>query len=371
MSTTETTLKPIKFSRAIGKDFSSTLKKRVREYFKENNLSKYGNLNMYLKTVFMVSLYIVPYGFMISGKFSNPWILLGLFSTMGLGMAGIGLSIMHDANHGSYSKNEKVSKFIGRIINLVGGFAPTWNIQHNVLHHTYTNVYGYDEDVSPAIPILRFSPDDKHVPAHKFQFIYAWFIYGLMTVMWMTTKDFQQLYRYKKMGLTKTENIKFGPLLTELILAKIFYYAYVVALPIYILGTVGVAWYTVLGFIFVMHFIAGLSLGAIFQPAHCIPETDFPVPDKDLSIENNWMIHQLETTSDFANESRIFSWLVGGLNYQVEHHLFPNICHVHYRALSKIVKETAKEFGIVYHSHKTFANALSAHTKMLKQLGKA
>lgn len=370
MGTTDQTLKPIKFSRAMGKDFSSTLKKRVREYFKENNLSKYANTSMYIKTVFMLSLYFVPYGLMISGNFSNPWILVALFATMGLGMSGIGLSIMHDANHGAYSKNEKVSKLVGRVISFVGGFAPTWSIQHNVLHHTYTNVYGYDEDVSPAIPILRFSPDDKFVPAHRFQYIYAWFFYGLMTVMWMTTKDFKQLFRYKKMGLTKTENIKFWPLLTELIVTKVFYYISIIALPIYILGNQGVSWYFVLLCIFVMHFITGVILGAIFQPAHVVPETDFVMPDKDLTIENNWMIHQLETTSDFANGSRIFSWLVGGLNFQVEHHLFPNICHVHYREISKIVKATAKEFDIEYHAHKTFAGALSAHTRMLKQLGK-
>lgn len=120
-----------------------------------------------------------------------------------------------------------------------------------------------------------------------------------------------------------------------------------------------------------MHFVAGLSLGAIFQPAHVVPETEFPIPEKDLTIENNWMIHQLETTSDFAAKSKFFGWFVGGLNFQVEHHLFPNICHVHYKALSKIVKETAKEYNLPYHSHKTFFNALSAHTKMLKKLGQA
>lgn len=368
MSTTEQTLKPIKFSRAIGKDFSSTLKKRVRAYFKDNNISKYANTSMYLKTAFMISLYFIPYGLMVSGLISNIWAVLGMFMIMGFGMAGIGLSIMHDANHGSYSKNEKTSKFVGRIVNLVGGFAPTWSIQHNVLHHTYTNVFGYDEDVSPAVPILRFSPDDKRIAAHRFQYIYAWFFYGLMTVMWITTKDFKQLFRYKKMGLTKTENVNFAPLLIELIITKVIYYAYILVVPLLVMD---IAWWQLLIFIFVMHFIAGLTLGAIFQPAHCIPETEFPVPDKDLTIENNWMIHQLETTSNFANGARVFSWLVGGLNYQVEHHLFPNICHVHYRALSKIVKETAKEYGVVYHAHKTFGNALSAHTKMLKKLGEA
>jgi linoleoyl-CoA desaturase len=368
MSQIEQVLKPLKFSRAIGKDFSSTLKKRVRQHFKENNISKYGNGTMYFKTVFMISLYIVPYLLMVTGMVSNIWGILGMFVTMGFGMAGIGLSVMHDANHGAYSKNEKISKVVGRIVNLVGGFAPTWSIQHNVLHHTYTNVYGYDEDVSPAISILRFSPDDKRIPAHRFQFIYAWFFYGLMTVMWITSKDFKQLYRYKKMGLTKTENVNFAPLLIELILTKVFYYAYVFALPLIFTD---VLWWQLILFVFIMHFVAGSILGAVFQPAHVVPETKFPVPKKDLTIENNWMIHQLETTTDFAMDSKIFGWYVGGLNFQVVHHLFPNICHVHYKALSKIVKETAEEFGLPYHTHKTFFNALGAHTRMLKQLGRA
>ncbi len=209
-------LKPLKFSRKIGQDFNTTLKKRVRAYFKENNISKYANTNMKVKTIFMLGLYFTPYLLMVTGVITNPWLITLCWFVMGFGVAGIGLSVMHDANHGAYSKNERVNKGVGRVVNLVGGYAPTWKIQHNILHHSYTNVHGYDEDVSPALPILRFSPKDKYLPIHRFQFIYAWFFYSLMTIMWITTKDFQQLFRYKKMNLTKTENVKFNPLLMEL-----------------------------------------------------------------------------------------------------------------------------------------------------------
>ncbi|MGV6861653.1 MAG: fatty acid desaturase family protein [Putridiphycobacter sp.] len=366
MSKTIEQLKPLKFNRQIGKDFSSTLKKRVRAYFKDNNISKHANTSMVLKTIFMISLYFVPYILMLIFQYTNPWFVVLSYAIMGFGIAGIGLSIMHDANHGAYSKNEKVNFWMGRIVNLVGGFAPTWKIQHNVLHHTYTNVFGYDEDVSPAIPILRFSPDDKKLPIHRFQFIYAWFFYGLMTFMWITTKDFQQLYRYKKMGLTKMENAKFNRLLIELLITKALYYVYILVIPILVLD---VSWWVIVVSLFIAHFIAGFTLGIIFQPAHVVPETTFPHPEEDLSIENNFMIHQLQTTTNFAPKSRIFYWLIGGLNYQVEHHLFPNICHVHYKAISKIVKQTAEEFKIPYYSHKTFISALVYHTKMLKQLG--
>ena len=345
-------LKPIKFSQIIGKDFNSTLKKRVRAYFKDNNITKHANMNMKIKTVFMISLYFTPYFLMIFGVVTNIWLIALSWFIMGLGIAGIGLSIMHDANHGAYSKNERVNFIIGRIINLIGGYAPTWKIQHNILHHTYTNIHGYDEDVSPAVPLLRFSPKDKYIPAHRFQFIYAWFFYSLMTVMWMTTKDFQQLFRYKKMDLTKTENVKFGKLMFELVATKLFFYLYVIIIPMIFLD---IAWWATLLFIIMMQLIAGFILAIVFQPAHVVPETAFPEPDKDLTIENNWAIHQLETTSNFAPKSRILYWLVGGLNYQVEHHLFPNICHVHYKTLSKIVKTTAEEYGVPYYSEPTFS----------------
>ncbi|MBI3133106.1 MAG: acyl-CoA desaturase [Bacteroidetes bacterium] len=368
MSTITEELKPIRFSQKIGADFNGTLKKRVRDYFKDNNISRFANANMVLKTIFMVSLYFTPYFLMVFGVITNPWLIVLCWAIMGIGIAGIGLSIMHDANHGAYSKNEKVNFWIGRVLNVVGGFAPTWNIQHNVLHHSYTNILGYDEDVSPPISLLRFSPKDKYRKIQRFQFIYAWFFYGLMTLSWITNKDFSQLFRYKKLGLTKTENEKFGRLLTELILTKIVYYLYILVIPILVMD---IAWWAIPLGIILMHFIAGIILAAIFQPAHVVNETDFPVQDSNSSIENNWAIHQLQTTSNFAPKSRFFYWFVGGLNYQVEHHLFPNVCHVHYKALSKIVKQTAQEFGIPYYSEPTFVSALGNHVRMLKKLGQA
>jgi len=361
-------LKPIKFSKKIGGDFNSTLKKRVRAYFKDNNISKHANTNMKIKTVFMTLLYFTPYVLMVTGVVTNIWLVTLCWAIMGFGVAGIGLSVMHDANHGAYSKNERVNYFVGRIVNLVGGYAPTWKIQHNVLHHSYTNVHGYDEDVSPALSILRFSPRDKYIPIHRFQFIYAWFFYSLMTIMWITTKDFQQLFRYKKMGLTKTENMNFGKLFMELLVTKVLYYVYVMAIPLIFTS---ILWWQLALLVLLMHLIAGFTLAAIFQPAHVIPETEFPLPDKDLTIDNNWAIHQLETTSNFAPKSTILYWLIGGLNYQVEHHLFPNICHVHYKKISKIVKATAEEFNLPYHSEPTFFSALRSHGKMLRKLGVA
>ena len=361
-------LKPIRYSTAIGRDFASTLNKRVRAYFKDNNISKYANTSMKIKSVFMISLFFVPVGFLLSGLVQSVWLTGLMYFIMGLGTAGIGLSIMHDANHGAYSKNEKVNYYMGRIINFIGGYAPTWKIQHNILHHTYTNVHGYDEDIQPP-KWLRFSPQEKHRKIHKFQHLYAWFFYGLMTFSWITAKDFNQLYRYKKMDLTKTENPKFGRLLTELIITKVLYYTFVLVLPMLIIG---IAWWWFPIFLFLLHFTAGSILAYVFQPAHVVPETEFvAVEVDDLKIENNFLIHQMQTTANFAPKSRILYWLIGGLNFQVEHHLFPNICHVHYKRLSKIVRETAEEFGVPYNTHSTFFEAIRYHNRMLRTLGKA
>lgn len=168
------------------------------------------------------------------------------------------------------------------------------------------------------------------------------------------------------MDLTKTENAKFNILLGELIISKVIYYIMVLIVPILMID---IAWFWFPIFIFGLHFIAGSILGFVFQPAHVVPEVAFLDTPKDLSVENNFAIHQMETTANFAPRSRILYWLIGGLNYQVEHHLFPNVCHVHYKKISKIVRETAKEFDVPYHSHSTFFSAIKYHLKMLKAIG--
>ncbi len=364
MKVTTEKFKPLKFSSVIRKDFESTLRRRVRAYFKEKNISKYANTHMKIKTIVMLLLYSSPYLLVLLGAIVNPWLVALSWILMGFGMAGIGMSIIHDANHGAYSKNKMTNYVLGRIVNVVGAYAPTWKIQHNVLHHTYTNIQDFDEDVSPAVNVLRFTPHDTYRPIHRFQFIYAWFFYSLMTVMWITTKDIAQIFRYKKMGLTKGQN--FSSLMVELVISKVVYYTYMVVLPILLLD---IPWWSVFLLLVLKHLIAGFTLAVIFILAHVVPETAFPSPTKDLKIKNNLAVHQLETTSNFAPKSRVFSWFIGGLNYQIEHHLFPNICHVHYKKLSVIVKQTAKEFNVPYYCERTFFSAVRSHKRMLQKLG--
>jgi linoleoyl-CoA desaturase len=284
---------------------------------------------------------------------------------MGFGMAGVGMATMHDANHGSFSKRKWMNRLFGNSLYLLGGFPPNWRYQHNTLHHGYTNIEGHDEDIAPP-EILRLSPHRPLKKIHRYQFLYAWFLYSLMTISWIIVKDFRRLKKYREMGVKLSGKRTYNRLLVELIISKIVYYIIFLGVPIL---TVPVAWYwTVAGFL-LMHFTGGLILAAVFQTAHVVPTSEYPMPDENGEINNNWAAHQLYTTCNFAPRSRVFTWLVGGLNYQVEHHLFPNISHIHYRHIAGIVQKKAKEFGMPYHVNRSFLGAVGQHVRMLKLLG--
>ena len=357
----------VKFLNKKDPEFINELRKKVNAYFKETGKSRYGNGKLVFKSAFMLPLFFVPYFLILFSGWTNGWLLFAMWLTMGVGMAGIGMSIMHDANHGTFFKNNKINDFIGHVIFFVGGSSLTWKIQHNHLHHAYTNIHDADQDMK-AIKILRFSPHQKRSGIHRLQFIYAWFFYGLMTISRYFLTDYQQIFRFKEMGLTKSEKGSFANLFSRLIISKIMYAALIFFLPLILSDIV---WWKTLLFFLSMHFISGFIFGIVFQPAHIMPDTRFPLPNDEGQIENNWGIYQLLTTTNFSPRSRLFSWIIGGLNYQIEHHLFPGISHVHYRKLSKLVKETAQEFGLPYNLQPTFISALWNHGKMLYNLGKA
>jgi linoleoyl-CoA desaturase len=346
-------------------DFINDLRRRVDGYFKDNNLSKYGNKTIVFQSVFMGVLYVLPYVLMLSGVITSvPGVILS-WVAMGGGMAGLGMVLMHDANHRVFSRNQTVNKWLGKSLYLLGGFPPNWRHQHNTMHHGFTNIEGHDEDIAP-VGFLRFSPHRKLFKVHRFQHIYAWFLYGLMTLSWVTMKDFVRIKNYKNEGVAPFDK-KYKSYLTDLIVAKSIYYFFLLVLPILIMP---VGWYWIVGGFFIMHYISGLILTTIFQTAHVVPSSAYPLPSDEGKLENNWAIHQLLTTSDFSPKSKVLSWMIGGLNYQVEHHLFPNISHVHYRKLSQLVKETAFEYNLPYHSQETFFKAVAGHARMLKMLGR-
>jgi linoleoyl-CoA desaturase len=319
---------------------------------------------MVIKSISVLAIYFIPYVLMLTGVVSSLGGIFALFAVMGFGMSFIGMSVMHDANHDAYSSKTWANKLFGWMITLVGGYVGNWKLQHNVLHHTFTNVEGHDDDIDAGF-ILRFSPHDKRLGIHGFQHIYAWFLYGFMTLQWITSHDYGQLNRYTERGLIKKED--YWRQFAVITAYKIFYYGYTLVLPIILLD---IAWWQTLLAFLTMHFIAGVVLSTIFQLAHVMPHSSFPQADEKGDLENNWAIHQLLTTTNFAPKSKIVSWFIGGLNYQIEHHLFPNICHVHYKKISAIVKETANEYNIPYYEQPTVLNAVLKHAEMLRKLGK-
>jgi linoleoyl-CoA desaturase len=285
---------------------------------------------------------------------------------MGLGLAGIGMGVMHDANHGAYSSNKKINFIVGQTLNLLGGYVDNWKMQHNILHHTYTNIVEMDDDIKDRIA-LRFSPHTSVKAFHRIQYFYAFALYGLLTLYWAFFKDFVQFVQFKESGVYANSDSNSFITLLKIIAVKIFYFFVFLVAPTLIFGVPFLE--IILGFI-IMHFFASVILSTIFQLAHTVEGTSHPLPSEQGTIENHWAIHQLNTTCNFSRNNKFLSWYLGGLNYQVEHHLFPKICHVHYPDIASIVKETAEEFGIPYLENETFKEALYSHILTLKRFGK-
>lgn len=354
----------IKFSRKDSAQFFKTLNKRVNNYFKENNINRTGNWKLHLKTVVMFSLYLIPY--ILLFIFDMPWWLQLISAVvMGIGMAGVGMNVMHDANHGSYSSKKWVNKIMGGSIYILAGNVYNWQVQHNVLHHTYTNIHGHDEDLD-AGRVMRFTEHAPWKRFHRFQHIYGVFLYGLLTINWVLTADFKQTNSYLKRKLSYGKFPKPVIQWITLIGSKLLYAVVWIVIPILFTD---IAWWKILIGFFIMHYVAGLILSVVFQLAHVVEDTIMPLPDDTGTMKNTWAIHQLFTTVNFSTNNKIVNWFTGGLNHQVEHHIFPNISHVHYKKISDIVKKTANEFNLPYHEYKTTRKALIAHFNYLKEMG--
>jgi linoleoyl-CoA desaturase len=354
----------IKFSRVDSAKFFRTLNKRVNNYFKDNDIARTGNWKLHLKTIVMFSLYLSPYFLLLTLNLPT-WAQLLLTIVMGVGMAGVGMNVMHDANHGSYSSKKWINKVLGSSIYILAGNVYNWQVQHNVLHHTYTNIHGHDEDLD-AGRIIRFSEHSKWHKFHRFQHVYSVFLYGLLTFNWMLTSDWKQTKRYLSKKLSYGKFPKPSVQWTTLFITKAIYVTIWIVLPILFFE---IAWWKILIGFFIMHYVAGLILSIVFQLAHVVGDTQMPLPDNTGTMKNTWAIHQLFTTVNFSTKNKIMNWFTGGLNHQVEHHIFPNISHVHYTKISEIVKNTALEFNLPYHEYRTTRSAIVAHFKHLKEMG--
>lgn len=355
----------VKFVNPEQRAFYQALKQNVQQYFIDNGISTHANATMVTKSIVLVLMYLIPFAIILFVQPSLA-ITLGLWALMGVAFAGIGMSIMHDANHGAYSSSPAINKWMGYTVNLAGSVVFNWKLQHNVLHHTYTNIQHLDEDIASKAG-MRFTDHAPLKRAHRLQFLYIFGHYSIMTLYWIFAKDFVQLIRYRKDGVNAASPAEYRMQIVRLIAIKLTYFFAFLVMPTLIFhipfGEV------IIGFL-LMHVVGSLILSLVFQLAHTVEGTDHPIPDADGNIHNIWAVHQLHTTMNFSRKNKILSWYVGGLNYQVEHHLFPKICHVHYPKIAPIVKKTAEQYNIPYLESPTFWSALRSHMRLLYKLGR-
>ncbi|EON75160.1 Linoleoyl-CoA desaturase [Lunatimonas lonarensis] len=352
-------MRPPRFNQASL--FHIELKHRIKTYFAETKLSPTGNSALYFKALFFIIGFVSVYIHLVF--FTPHWapallesVILAAFA------AGIGFNVMHDGAHGSFSKKEWINEMAGLSINFLGANVFMWKTKHNIAHHSFTNVADHDDDMN-ARPLLRLCPTQKKYSIHNYQHIYFLFVYAILYLYWVFVTDYKK-YISRKVGsiaikpMTWKEHVSFWGY--KAIHALLF-----LVLPIYTLGFN--TW--IVGFL-VFSIATGIFLSLVFQLAHSLEETTFPLPDQGTNqLENDWAVHQLRTTANFATSNKILSWLVGGLNFQVEHHLFPNISHVHYYEISKIIKATCAEFGVPYLEHPKMRLAIASHVNHLRNLG--
>lgn len=342
--------------------FFQSLKTSVEHYFQTKHLNKTGDRRLYVKAFILIPLAVVLYTLLLAVHM--PALLaLVLCCLLGVTISSIGFNVMHDACHGSYSRKDWVNTMLGYSLNAMGGNAFFWKMKHNILHHTYTNIEGVDDDIAQS-RLLRQSPTQEWLRIHQYQHIYLPVAYSLTLFIWAWFRDFEKYFR------KKIHNTALQPMSRKehwiFWLSKILYAIFYVVIPVLSVGWI--PW--LIGYL-TMGVTTGIVLAYTFQLAHAVEGPEFEaVGTDDKVIETEWAIHQIKTTANFAPKNKIISWLVGGLNFQIEHHLFPRISHIHYPALSKIVKERCRQFNLPYHSFPKLSDAISSHVKIMKRLGK-
>lgn len=344
--------------------FFKELKEKIDHYFAESNLDPAGNGRLYLKGAIQLLAAALLYTILV---FFTPvfWIAIPLCILFGLSLGIIGFNVMHEGGHNSFSRHPWINKASAYSLNMLGGITYFWKIKHNVNHHTFTNIDGMDSDID-AKPFMRMHAEQPRLWFHRFQHIYWVALYGISYIAWVFYEDFQKYFsgRHSANSTPKKLDLKEHFIFW---LTKLLYVGVYIIVPVIMVG-----WLPALIGFFIVTFVTGLSISVVFQLAHVVEDTQFHSPgDQGGASKQEWAIHQLQSTANFATGSRILHWLLGGLNFQIEHHLFPRISHVHYPQVSRLVKEACRKSNVTYIEYRSMFQALASHLMHLKRLGRA
>jgi linoleoyl-CoA desaturase len=343
--------------------FHLELKRRVAAHFADIGISPRDDRRMYLKSAVILSWLAFSYGLLVFAPVAW-WMTPFLALSIAFAMAGIGFSVQHDANHGGYSDKRPVNWLLGVTLDLIGASSFVWRHKHNILHHTYTNITGMDGDIDFQ-PLLRLAPNQVWHPAHRFQHLYAWALYAIMPFYWQYWSDYQVMLNGHVQGVTVLKPNRRE--LAVFFIGKAAFYGWALVLPLALHPTWAVL--TLYAFTTVM---LGLILTTVFQLAHCLDQAkSMSTKSFDPNSRLAWAEHQVLTTVNFAPKNKLITWYLGGLNYQIEHHLFPKVCHVHYPEISQIVRQACKENEITYNSYEHMTRAVVDHVRNLRALGRS
>lgn len=342
-------------------DFQVALRGRVDAFFESTGRRMRDCPQMYVKTGVILGSFALLYALLVF--VASAWyVALILAALLGLATALIGFNIMHDGGHGAYSSRPRINRLMAMSLDLIGGSSYLWRWKHGVLHHTFPNVAGQDADIDVGV-LARLAPHQPRHRYHRWQQWYIWPLYGVLGLKWHLYDDFRDVLT-GRIGRRRIPRPS-GKELAVFVGGKALFFGLAFSVPLLVHPVWVVAVYYA-----ATVFVLGMVLSVVFQLAHCVREAEFPLPHAETSrLEHPWAVHQVETTVDFLRRSRVASWLLGGLNFQIEHHLFPRICHVHYPALSKLVEATSREFGVNYHAHRTIWAGVASHFRWLRTMG--
>jgi linoleoyl-CoA desaturase len=344
------------------KEFQIELRRRVDEHFQSTGRRRRGCWQMYLKTSIILACSATSYALLVFMA-QDLWQGLVLVAALALCVAAIGFNIQHDGGHRAYSSRQWVNRLMAWTMDLIGGSSGRWRWKHTVIHHRYVNITGYDGDIEIGL-LGRFSPYQTRRWWHRWQHLYLWFFYGLMAIEMQLFDDFQYVIS-GRLGRLRVPRPRGWEVVT-FILGKSLFFTWALVIPMLLHPVWIVLFYYTVGAV-----LLGVVLVLVFITPHLTDKADFPQPREDTGrMGNSWAVHQVLVTVNFAPKSRILTWLLGGLNYHKEHHLFPTVCHVNYPRISTIVEETCRQFDVPYKVHASFFSGIAAHYRWLRRMGK-